>query len=123
MNTNRKHTQKTRRWQTIFQREYLNYSCTASSEWKMQDKANFTSSPLRSESDARNAIGAFLEVALLESDVFPVVDKACGPVVVVFETEPAVQKTDIPDVAEVPCVRRYSPYVAWEPLVVFCRVR
>ena len=71
------------------------------------------------ESYTRNAISTFLEVALFESDIFPVVDNQCGPVVVLLEPEAAVKKTDIPDVAEVPCVRWNCPNMARKPLVVF----
>ncbi len=60
---------------------------------------------------------------MLESDIFPVVDNQCRPVVILLETEAAVEKTDILDVAEVPCVCGNGPHVARKALVVFCRVQ
>ena len=75
------------------------------------------------KTNTRNAISTFLEVALFESDIFPIVDHQCGPVIVLLEPEAAVKKTDIPDVAEVPCVRGNGPYMARKPLVVFFGVQ
>ena len=71
------------------------------------------------ESNTRNAIIAFLEVALLESDILPVVDKKCRPAVILLESETTVKKMDIPDVPEVPCVCRNATHLARKPLVVF----
>ena len=75
------------------------------------------------ESNTRNAISAFLKVALFESDIFHIVDKKCRPVVVLLESEAAVKKTDVPDVAEVPCISRNRSNFTGKVLVVLFGVQ
>lgn len=75
------------------------------------------------ESNTRKAISTFPEFALFESNIFPVVDNKCGPVVVLLESEAAVKKTNIPDMTEVPCVGANGPHAARKPLIVFSRVQ
>ncbi len=74
-------------------------------------------------SDARKTIGALLELTLFENNVSGIVDYYRGPVVVLLETKLAVDKTDVPYVAKVECVRWYGPYATRKSLIVFRRVR
>lgn len=69
------------------------------------------------------ATGALLEIAFFEDDVLSVVDDRCGSIIILFESKTAVEKTDIPDVSEVPGISWDWPYVAREPLIVFWRIQ
>ena len=74
-------------------------------------------------SDARKAIGALLELTLVESNVSGIVYDHRGSVVILLETKPAVNETDVPDVPEIPCVSWNASHMSRKSLIIFSRVQ